>query len=223
MSALAAPAYAFAPPPSVLPRYPCGGCPLFCVAWPRLTTGAATPGQNNRNKRKRPNNAAVSAIKESIGAGTIGTKSNASQAVPYRSSLTLAEKRDPTGPPLALPRRYAVQGSGEGFSGAVDANTEADALHQQEEQQQPQPPQGEDGVIILDDPFEELLIEGDRPRHSCVVHDSLAAPTPYNEGWEWQKQVSRVASGSLGELPHPRFGDNLLLYDLLRITTVVLL
>ena len=48
---------------------------------------------------------------------------------------------------------------------------------------------GEDkGLAILDDPFEEL--EGDRQRHPCVVHNALAVgPTPYNDGWEWQKQV----------------------------------
>ena len=204
MSALAAPACAFAPPPSVLPRHPCGECPLSRVDWPRLTTGAATLDQNNRNKRKRPNNgAAVSAIKSSIAAGTSGTKSKAWQAVPYRSSRTLAERRGRTGPPLAFPRRYGVQGGREGCFGAVDANGEADALQQQQQQQQQL--QAEDGVIVLDDPFEELLVEGDRPRHSCVVHDSLAAPTPYNEGWEWQKQVSCVASGSRRKLPHPRF------------------
>lgn len=42
---------------------------------------------------------------------------------------------------------------------------------------------------LRDDPFEEL--EGDRPRHPCVVHNHLSAPTPYSEGWEWQKQVNR--------------------------------
>lgn len=48
---------------------------------------------------------------------------------------------------------------------------------------------GEDeDVVILDDPFEEL--EGDRRRYPCVLHNTLAAgPTPYNDGWEWQKQV----------------------------------
>ncbi|CBJ27443.1 lipoyltransferase [Ectocarpus siliculosus] len=51
---------------------------------------------------------------------------------------------------------------------------------------------GED-VVVLDDPFEEL--EGDRARHACVVHNTLAAgPTPYNDGWEWQKQnLARLA------------------------------
>eukprot|EP00904_Undaria_pinnatifida_P007640 jgi/Undpi1/4005/HiC_scaffold_16.g07373.m1 len=43
------------------------------------------------------------------------------------------------------------------------------------------------GDVFLDDTFEEL--DGDRPRHTCVVYDSLAAPTPYSEGWEWQKQA----------------------------------
>lgn len=41
--------------------------------------------------------------------------------------------------------------------------------------------------VLADDPFEELE---DRPRYRCVVHDSaLKVPSPYNEGWEWQKQV----------------------------------
>lgn len=50
---------------------------------------------------------------------------------------------------------------------------------------------GED-VVVLDDPFEEL--EGDRARHACVVHNTLAAgPMPYNDGWKWQKQVLSCA------------------------------
>lgn len=44
-------------------------------------------------------------------------------------------------------------------------------------------------VEMLVDPFEELP-EGDRPRYRCVLHDRLASPTPYNEIWEWQKNVS---------------------------------
>ena len=184
MSALAAPVCAFAPPPSVLPCHSCGGCPLPRLTWPRLTTDTATPGQNNRNKRKRPKNYAVS-MKSSMAARISSTKSKTWQSVPYRSSRTLAERRSLTGPPLALPGSYAGQGGGEVFSGAVDADAEADALHQQQRQTR-------EDAVILHDPYEELPIEGDRPRRSCVVYDTLEAPTPYNEGWEWQKQVSRV-------------------------------
>lgn len=54
----------------------------------------------------------------------------------------------------------------------------------------------DEDVVILNDPFEEL--EGDRRGHPCVVHNALAAgPTPYNDGWEWQKQVKREAAKTL--------------------------
>ncbi|CAM9373421.1 unnamed protein product [Pylaiella littoralis] len=48
-------------------------------------------------------------------------------------------------------------------------------------------------VVILDDPFEEL--EGQRPRHLCVVHNNLSkGPTPYVDDWEWQQQtLARLA------------------------------
>lgn len=46
----------------------------------------------------------------------------------------------------------------------------------------------DEDVVVLDDLFEEL--EGGRRGHPCVVHNTLAeGPTPYNDGWEWQKQV----------------------------------
>ncbi|CAM9754228.1 unnamed protein product, partial [Laminaria digitata] len=131
MSALAAPACAFAPPPSVFSRHPCGGCPLSRVAWPRIVTGGATLGQNNRNKRKRPNNYGVYSIKSSIGVGSSSSsnsssKSKAWQAVPYRSSRTLAEKiRNLTEPRLTLLLRHAGEHDGEVFSGAANADADA--------------------------------------------------------------------------------------------------
>lgn len=43
-------------------------------------------------------------------------------------------------------------------------------------------------AVFLNDAFEEL--EGGRRVNPCVVHNNLAAgPTPYNDGWAWQKQV----------------------------------
>lgn len=52
------------------------------------------------------------------------------------------------------------------------------------------PPSG-GGDAMLEDAFEEL--DGDRPRHPCVVKNCLAAPpTPYDEAWEWQKKVKHI-------------------------------
>lgn len=126
------------------------------------------------------------------------------QSLAYRPRRRLAARRKwPRG---TLQLQQSVDGSGP--AGHREGEASPRQQHQQDQQQQRQhveervlvsPPAtassstsagGEDeGLVILDDPFEEL--EGGRRRHPCVVHNTLAAgPTPYNDGWEWQKQVS---------------------------------
>lgn len=123
----------------------------------------------------------------------------------YRSGRRLAERRT---------RRRGTQQRQQSVGGIDPAEyREGEAFPLWRQQQQeveervlPPPPAtapssliaGEhEELVILDDPFEEL--EGDRRRHPCVVHDTLAAePTPYNDGWEWQKQVREGRSKNIG-------------------------
>lgn len=122
------------------------------------------------------------------------------QALPYRCRMSLAERRRRP----RLPQ--SMKGNGPTEDGGQEASETRSSIGDVQHGQRHPPPAKEvrippsstavhhssfasgGDVVVLDDPFEEL--EGDRARHACVVHDTLAAgPTPYNDGWEWQKQV----------------------------------
>ncbi|CAM9590399.1 unnamed protein product [Scytosiphon promiscuus] len=130
----------------------------------------------------------------------------------YRSRRTLAQGRGKAStrqqqqqqPQDLDGRRCSEDRGGEAFAAAVADDVPGRQPRHRQEEQQPQelpipspidrsPSASGEGVVVLDDPFEEL--EGNRSRYSCVVYDTLSAgPTPYNDSWEWQKKtLARLA------------------------------
>ncbi|CAM9209286.1 unnamed protein product [Sphacelaria rigidula] len=57
------------------------------------------------------------------------------------------------------------------------------------------------GDVVLDDRFEEL--EDRVTPYPCVLHNALGAPTPYSEGWAWQKQAVEQRTRNAPDLSEP--------------------
>lgn len=170
-------------------------------AWPHSTEYAG-----KRNRQCQHAAARLQAFHDNGGDNGRSRASEKWQALPYRCRMPLVERRRRRR--RRLPQQ-SIKGYGPMEDGGQEEALESRCSTGDVQQGQRRPPQakevlippsttavhsssasGED-VVVLDDPFEEL--EGDRARHACVVHNTLAAgPTPYNDGWDWQKQVSGV-------------------------------
>lgn len=120
----------------------------------------------------------------------VGVSSDNWQAIPFHHANRLAARRSWTG--RSRPSFQLVTATEEGA--ARNSLPEQQGTEQRSKHPVISAPRSRslgstsaNVDVILHDQFEEL--EGVRPRYSCVVRNSLAAPTPYNQSWEWQKQV----------------------------------